>query len=287
MDYEFVEPNSPRWLSLEDSPNEEWQYVSETNNNYLVSNYGRLKRVKKDNSKNQFKNVHILKGCIDKNGYTEFRIIIGGHKTHILVHILVAKSFIPNPNNYPFVLHKKAVLDGGTNSVDNLYWGTQKDNMRDRKNENKYVVSEKHKKTASKLFSKPIKQYTLEGEFIRTWDSAVKAGLSLNISFDGIRKCCRGIHKQAGGFMWRDINAPDKIHPYFRKKTERNVICKKVVQFDRNMNFIKLWNSVEDIRKYFDMKDRMNIYGALRGKQKVLKGFIWKYYEEVKDELEI
>lgn len=287
MNYEFVEPNSPRWLSLEDLPNEEWRYVSETNNNYLVSNYGRLKRVKKDSSKNKFKNVHILKGHVDKNGYTEFRIIIGGHKTHILVHILVAKAFIPNQNNYPFVLHKKAVLDGGTNSVNNLYWGTPKDNMRDRKNENKYVVSEKTKEIYRTLFSKPIKQYTLDGVYIQRWDSATKASSSLNINVNCIRGCCRGTYKQAGGFMWRDIDNPDKIPPYFRKKSERNIICKKVVQFDRNMNFIKLWNSVEDIRKYFGMKDRMNIYGALRGKQKILKGFIWKYYEEVKDELEI
>lgn len=29
MNYEFVEPNSPRWLSLKYLPNEEWKYYEE------------------------------------------------------------------------------------------------------------------------------------------------------------------------------------------------------------------------------------------------------------------
>lgn len=284
---EYIEPNSARWLSLEDLPNEEWREVSRNNNNYQVSNYGRLKRVKSDDVKNQFKNTHVLRGHVNKNGYTEFSIIIDGCEKHALVHILVAKAFIPNPNNYPFVLHKKAVLNGGTNSVDNLYWGTQKDNMQDRKNENKYTVSEKHKKVTSELFSKPIKQYTLDGKFIQTWDSAIKASLALDVSYDGIGKCCRGIRKQAGGFMWQYISAPDEIQPYCRKKREQHIICKRVAQFDKNMNLIKIWDSVEDVRKFFDIPNRWNIYDALIGKQKMFKGFIWKYYEEVKNELEI
>ena len=46
-----------------------------------------------------------------------------------LVHRLVAENFIPNPNNYPCVLH---IDDDPTNNhVSNLKWGTQKDNLQD------------------------------------------------------------------------------------------------------------------------------------------------------------
>lgn len=44
-----------------------------------------------------------------------------------LLHRLVALVYIPNPENLPYVCHKDNVPTN--NSVKNLYWGTQKDNM--------------------------------------------------------------------------------------------------------------------------------------------------------------
>lgn len=60
-------------------------------------------------------------------------IIIGfdilGNKKTIYIHHLVANMFIPNPNNYPCVLHKD---DNKNNyAIDNLEWGTQKKNNHD------------------------------------------------------------------------------------------------------------------------------------------------------------
>ena len=43
------------------------------------------------------------------------------------VHRLVAENFIPNPNNYPLVMHIDD--DPSNNHVNNLMWGNQKDNM--------------------------------------------------------------------------------------------------------------------------------------------------------------
>ena len=39
------------------------------------------------------------------------------------LHRLIAEAFIPNPNEYPFVLHKDD--DPLNNSIDNLMWGTE------------------------------------------------------------------------------------------------------------------------------------------------------------------
>jgi hypothetical protein len=45
------------------------------------------------------------------------------------VHRLVAENFIPNPNNYPLVMH---IDDNPANNhISNLKWGTQKHNMKD------------------------------------------------------------------------------------------------------------------------------------------------------------
>ena len=56
--------------------------------------------------------------------------------TKLQVHRLVAKHFIPNPHNYPNVLHKKN--DRANNKVTNLKWGTQKDNIGDAIREGTY-----------------------------------------------------------------------------------------------------------------------------------------------------
>lgn len=56
------------------------------------------------------------------NGYQTVKII---HR--IKVHRLVALAFIPNPHGYPIVCHKDN--NPTNNKVENLYWGTQSDNM--------------------------------------------------------------------------------------------------------------------------------------------------------------
>lgn len=50
--------------------------------------------------------------------------------------------------------------------------------------------------------AKPINQYTLEGEYIRTWTCARAAYRELGISTSGICTCCKGRIKHSGGYKW-------------------------------------------------------------------------------------
>lgn len=83
------------------------------------------------------KTNHFYKPQIDHEGY----LSLGLHTTtpykrlNTKVHRLVAMAFIPNPNNYPIVMH----LDNnpGNPCVWNLKWGTQLDNMRQAFRENR------------------------------------------------------------------------------------------------------------------------------------------------------
>lgn len=51
---------------------------------------------------------------------------------------------------------------------------------------------------------KNVYQYSpFTGEFIKEWDTAKKAGESLNINITGIGQCCNNRAKSAGGFIWR------------------------------------------------------------------------------------
>ena len=74
------------------------------------------------------KRYHLKQPHLNKNG----RCIIGLSQPGIgttkwLVHRLVALVYLPNPEGLPYVCHKDNVPTN--NSVNNLYWGTQKDNM--------------------------------------------------------------------------------------------------------------------------------------------------------------
>jgi group I intron endonuclease len=55
----------------------------------------------------------------------------------------------------------------------------------------------------SKLISKPIVQYDLDGNFIKEWDSITNASISLNIDISSISKCCRNIYKTTSNFKFK------------------------------------------------------------------------------------
>lgn len=47
-----------------------------------------------------------------------------------------------------------------------------------------------------------VSQYTMDGEFIRCFDSMFDAGKTIGISRGNISLCCDGKRNSAGGFKW-------------------------------------------------------------------------------------
>ena len=60
----------------------------------------------------------------------------------------------------------------------------------------------KTQKGTSKVFRK-INQYTLDGDFIKCWNTITEAHRTLNIYLRSIRECCQGKVAQAKGFIWK------------------------------------------------------------------------------------
>nr|UWF93982.1 MAG: zinc-binding loop region of homing endonuclease [Bacteriophage sp.] len=84
------------------------------------------------------KRYHLKQPHLNKKG----RYIIGLSQPGIsttkwLVHRLVALVYLPNPEGLPYVCHKDNVPTN--NSVNNLYWGTQKDNMSQASKEGRMI----------------------------------------------------------------------------------------------------------------------------------------------------
>ena len=96
---------------------EEWKVIEE-NLNYEISNLGRIRNIR---------NGHILTPNKRKDGYCSVLVLTGFKKyTRVLIHRLVAKAFIPNPNNYKEVNHKD--FNPSNNCVENLEWVSHKTN---------------------------------------------------------------------------------------------------------------------------------------------------------------
>ena len=91
-----------------DLPDEIWKEHSSLK--VLISNKGRIQKDIKSYGVNM------------PQGYLTTTI----DKKHKMMHRLVAETFLPNPENKPYVNHKD--LDKKNNSVENLEWVTPKEN---------------------------------------------------------------------------------------------------------------------------------------------------------------
>lgn len=154
-----------------------WKDIDGFEGRYQVSNLGNVRSLLRNPTK-------ILHQAL--NGKKTYRRI-SLYKNRILtshcVHRLVAAAFISNPNNLPEVNHK----DWNTlnNNVNNLEWCDRIYNLKNRK-----------KGSCS------VKQYSLNGEFIKEWETSAAAAEANGFDDSTIIKCCRGKRETHKGYRW-------------------------------------------------------------------------------------
>ena len=100
-----------------------WKYVPEYDKRYKVSNHGEIMYRTRGNNPTAY-NLSIAKP--NTQGYNVFKLRKDQSDETVYIHILVARLFIPNPENKPVVNHKDGIKTH--NWVDNLEWATYKEN---------------------------------------------------------------------------------------------------------------------------------------------------------------
>ena len=93
-----------------------------------------------------------MKPKIDK-GYYRIGLRKDGKRKDFLIHRLIALSFIPNPDNKPFIDHINR--DRKDNRIENLRWATRIENSRNqscKSNTGKQFISKKINKTSKQGF---------------------------------------------------------------------------------------------------------------------------------------
>lgn len=118
-------------------------YKSHTIDDYIINKDGTVFSIKRN---------CVLKPHKRRDGYYTVRI----NRKDIPIHRLVAKKYIPNPNNYPVVNHKNKIKT--YNRVENLEWCTSKQN-------------------SIHGIGKKVYQYDLWGNLIKVYNSITEINL--------------------------------------------------------------------------------------------------------------
>ena len=130
----------------------------------------------------------------------------------------------------------------------------------------------------------PIQQFSLDGKFIKEWQTINEAAEQLGINKSGIINCCNHKNKSAGGYQWKRKQDSKEIGVYKKEQSStvfqkgqvaHNKGCgKKVSQYTVDGLFVKEWNCIADAQRELNIS---NISVACRNPQRLAGNYQWKY----------
>lgn len=211
-----------------------WKEIEGYEGIYSISSTGIIKSLERYVQRKDGETYHIEEKIktptIGKRGYYVINLYKNNKRVQYYLHQLLGKAFIPNPDNNIYIDHKDGCKtnntvwfneDGTLNyEKTNLRWCTHKENLNNPHTVEKIRQAkigikqseESIQKRVSKLRGrkkkpykqpklwKPVLQYTLDGVFIREWDSITEPAKIFNAHH--ISECCRGTCKSSGGHKW-------------------------------------------------------------------------------------
>lgn len=171
---------------------------------YMVSSFGRIASLSRiihcTNRDIMSKNKILIPFTVAQHGYYAITLVINGNKKKFYIHKLVAKHFIPNPNNLCEIDH----IDGNplNNNVENLKWCSHTENVNNPITRKRNSLSKIGKFNTSK--SIPVVQLK-DNILVKVYPSMAEAQRE-GYSQSKISLCCNGFINHYKGFIWKTLS---------------------------------------------------------------------------------
>lgn len=153
--------------------------------------------------------------------------------------------------------------------------------------------SEEYREKMRRSRMTPVLQFDKNMRFIKEWDCVLTASAFYNIGKGGIYGCCSKRKEHFYGCIWiykKDydgeitplVYSEEKLKQTISKsvgvseKTRQKMRKKPVLQFDKEMNFIREFESATMASNFLGIA-KTNIGACCIGKLKTSGGFIWKF----------
>lgn len=166
---------------------------------YEVSTYGNIRSVDRNIVDAWGRKYHLIGKPIKletqktNDNYKQIMVHISSNRKsyRLIVARLVAKAFIPNPNNYPQVNHKDE--DSTNNHVENLEWCTGKYNI----NYGDYL------QRRSKSKNRAIDVFDINYNFIETLPSGKAVSEKYEVSRGSVSNVCHGKRHSVKNYIFQ------------------------------------------------------------------------------------
>ena len=177
-----------------------WYPIPKFDDKYLINKKGEVLSLNYRRTNKR----KILKCIPDKDGYLTIMLCLNGIIYNKKIHRILCEIFKPRVNDLIEVNHK----DGNkkNNNLNNLEWCTKSYNIKHSidtglkpktTERQRMAIRETNKRKMKKVF-----QYSLNNKYINEYESIMAASKATNLNNSNIGKCCNGILKKYGNYIW-------------------------------------------------------------------------------------
>lgn len=248
---------------------ENWKLFVQTSlKDYYISDKGRFAAICPVDFKRRKKHysIRIIAPYQNGKGYNIIRTTENGNTKYYQLHRAVLMTFSPIEGMNDLQVNHK---DGNksNNKLSNLEWCTCKENIEHAIRMGLWDLTIN------------VSMYSLDGEFIKTFDSLTSAEKETGVLVTNIAAACKGRVRQAGGYQWnyKELSNIGKVRAKKIADDLKTRYCKMVAAFQDGIE-VRRFSSVLEASEFIGKPHaNVNISACALGKRKTAYGYGWQY----------